>query len=144
MDYKSFWTFDRYAVVGHTTVKPFPKLTYGQLKLLGKTVYPVDTSVDEINEGDTTFPDLKSLPESVDGIIIETPPEESENWVQQAADAGIKNVWIHQRCDTPEAKSLAKEKGIKLWTGTCAVMYLTSGFNAHGIHRTINKIFGKY
>ena len=61
-----------------------------------------------------------------------------------AADAGIRDVWIHMRMDTPEALALAREKGINVRSGTCAVMYLMPGFTYHSIHRWIMKIAGKY
>ena len=46
--------------------------------------------------------------------------------------------------DTPEAVALAKEKGINLRTGTCAVMYLNPGLSYHSIHKLIMKATGKY
>ena len=48
------------------------------------------------------------------------------------------------RMDTPEAVELAREKGIKVHTGTCAVMYVTPGLTGHSIHKWINKLIGKY
>ncbi|RMF07654.1 MAG: CoA-binding protein, partial [Candidatus Neomarinimicrobiota bacterium] len=138
MNYQAFWELDRYAVVGHSSKRRFPLLTYTGLKQRGKTVFPVDPEADQI-DGDPACRDLASLPERVDGVVIETPPEESAGWVRQAADAGISRVWIHQRCDTAEARTLAREKGLELWTGTCAVMYLRRGFHIHGFHRLINR-----
>lgn len=60
------------------------------------------------------------------------------------AAAGINNVWIHMNCDTPEAIAVAWEKGMNLFYGTCAVMYLQEGFSYHPIHGWINKLVGKY
>ena len=73
----------------------------------------------------------------LDGIIpaVVTPMD---------ADAGIDDVWIHMNRDTPEALSLAQDRGVNVHTGSCAVMYLVSGFNAHTIHGFINKVIGKY
>jgi predicted CoA-binding protein len=138
-----FWQLSKFAVVGHTAKKPFPRLTYRGLKNLGKTVFPVDPSTSAI-DGDSTYADLASLPEPVDGVVLEIPREECRDWVAKAAEAGIKDLWMHQSADTPEALALAKEKGINTRHGTCAVMYVTPGLTYHAIHRGIMKLIGKY
>jgi predicted CoA-binding protein len=141
--FESFWTSSSHAVVGHSAKMEFPKITYGELKKAGKKVYPVDPSADTI-EGDKAYRDLASLPEKVEAVIIETPKEETRDWVARAAEAGIKNVWIHMGCDTPEALELARQKGLNVLHGTCAVMYVVPGFSFHSIHKWICKLLGKY
>jgi uncharacterized protein len=142
-DYESFFALLRYAVVGHSARRPFPRLTLLGLEENGKTAYAVDPSAARI-EGRPAYVDLASLPGPVDAVVIEVPKEESAAWVKRAAEAGVKDVWIHQGRDTPEAVSLAKENGIHLRTGTCAVMYLRRGVTYHSIHRLIFKALGKY
>ena len=71
--YETFWKNDRYAVVGNSAEKPFPRLTYRFLKERGAAVFPVDPSAAEI-EGDTAYPDLESLPDQVEAVVIEAPP----------------------------------------------------------------------
>jgi predicted CoA-binding protein len=142
-EYEKFWDHSSYAVVGHTARKGFPKLTYGALKEQGKKVYAVDPSVDEV-EGDRSFPDLASLPEKVDAAVLEVPRQETEEWVRKAADAGIAKLWIHMNRDTPEALAAAKERGLDVLTGTCAVMYAKRGLSYHSIHKWLNQLLGKY
>ncbi len=143
MDYQSFWNFDRYAIVGNSAKKPFPKITYGKLKENGKEVFPVDETLSEI-DGDSTLSSISVLPNDIEAIILEVPKEGSLEFVKQAFEKGIKNIWLHMNCDTPEAISFAKENGVNLWYGTCAVMYLTSGFSIHSFHGWINKKRGTY
>ena len=142
-DYEAFWQKQSFAVVGHAAKKNFPHLTYQGLKKRGKVVFPVDPSVNEI-EGDRAFADLEALPAKVEAIVLEVPKEETRDWVARAADAGIKDVWIHMQRATPEALELAKERGLNARTGSCAVMYLTPGFTYHSIHKWIMKLAGKY
>ena len=142
-DYEKFWEHASFAVVGDTAKKGFPKLTYGALRQQGRKVFAVDPSVGEI-EGDKTYPDLQSLPEKVDAAVLEVPKEETEDWVGKAADAGIRNVWIHMNRDTPEALALAKERDLDVLTGTCAVMYVKPGFTYHTLHKWVNQLTGKY
>jgi len=141
--HEEFWTSSSFAVVGHSARKGFPKLSYNGLKKQGRKVFAVDPSVDKI-DGDRVYADLASLPEKVDAVVLEVPKEETLGWVERAADAGIQNVWIHMQRETPEAVALAEERGLNLWTGTCAVMYVTPGFTFHTIHKWVNQLTGQY
>ena len=144
LEYESFWNKNSFAVVGHSGSKrKFPRLTYNGLKKIGKTVYAVDPGADQI-DGDQAYGDFSSLPGAVEAAVLELPKEETRDWVAKAAESGIKELWVHKRTDTPEAVELAREKGIKVHTGTCAVMYVTPGFSSHAIHKWIFKLLGKY
>jgi len=143
MNYEPFWENRSFAVVGHRARKNFPRLTYRGLKKLGKVVFPVDPSGGEV-EGDKVFADLEALPQEVDAVVLEVPKEETASWVAKAAEAGIKDVWVHMQRETDEALALAKAKGMNVRSGTCAVMYLTPGLTYHSIHKWIMKLLGKY
>ena len=142
-NYETFWEHGRYAVVGHSDKRAFPRLTYGALKKRGNVVFAVDPSAKEV-DGDATYADLGTIPEPVDGVVIEVPREETAQWVERAAQAGIKDVWLHMNTDSPEALDVAERNGINARHGTCAVMYVTSGPSVHGVHRWIRKIKGTY
>lgn len=142
-NHETFFELPSFAVVGHTKAQGFPTLSYNGLKKLGKTVFAIDSSVDEV-AGDKTYNDLESLPNEVKGMILEVPKAETKEWIEKAAKAGIKDVWIHMQRETEEALVLAKEKGMNVRTGTCAVMYITPGFTYHSIHKFIMKLIGKY
>ena len=142
-EYEKFWTHESFAVVGHTAKRGFPKLTYGALRQQGRKVFAVDPSASEI-EGDKAYPDLASLPEKVEAVVLEVPKDETEAWVRQAADAGIRDVWIHMTRETPEAVALARQRGLNVLTGTCAVMYVTPGFTYHTLHKWVNQLTRQY
>jgi len=140
---ESFWEKSSFAFVGHTSAKGFPKLSYKEARKLGKRVFAVDPSVAEM-EGDPVFENLGSLPESVDAVVLEVPRNETEARVREAADLGIHDVWIHMGRETPEALALAEQRGLQVFTGSCAVMYLSRGFSVHGLHRVIDRLRGNY
>ncbi len=142
-DYETFFDNECFAVVGDKARQNFPVLTYRGLKKLGKKVFPIDPSVEEI-EGDHAYAALDGLPEKVDAVVLEVPKEDTRDWVAKVADAGINDVWIHMGRETPEAVALAHDKGINARTGTCAVMYVTPEFSYHSIHKWIMKRIGKY
>lgn len=141
--HEAFWTHASYAFVGHSARKGFPRLSYAEARRGGKKVFAVDPSVEQI-EGDKTYPTLRALPQKVDAVVLEVPREETLDLVKQAADAGIKNVWVHMNRETPEALAFARQNGINLLTGTCAVMYVAQGVTYHSIHKWLNKLLGKY
>ena len=140
--YETFFDNQSFAVVGHSDKKPFPALTYGGLKNNGKKVFAVDPSADTV-EGDPAYSDLEALPEKVDAIVIEVPRAETRDWIEKAADAGIEHVWLHQTADTPEAIALAKDRGLNVRYGTCAVQYVDGRF-PHSIHKLIRKLLRRY
>jgi len=141
--HETFWEHQKFALVGHSEVKPFPAQSYAALKAIpGKTVYPVDPGAETI-EGDPAFKDLASLPEPVDAVVIEVPREETAAWVEKVAEAGITEVWIHMGRETPEALAIAREKGLNARTGTCAVQYLDGSF-PHNVHKFFRKLTGKW
>ena len=140
---QSFWEHKSFAVVGDSAKRSFPKLTYRGLKKEGRTVFAIDPSGSPV-EGDATYPDLAALPVPVEAVVLEVPKDQTAAWVGRAADAGIKAVWMHQQTDTPEALALAREKGMEVCSGTCAVMYVTPGFSFHSFHRFVQKLSGKY
>lgn len=141
--FENFWRNGSFAVIGDAKKKNFPILTYRGLVKLGKTVFPVDPSMEEI-EGDRVYPDLASLPHKVEAAVLEVPKEDTKDWVMKAAEAGIDEIWIHMGRETPEALKLAQEKGMNVRSGTCAVMYLTPEFSYHSVHKWIMKLIGKY
>jgi predicted CoA-binding protein len=138
-----FWRNRSFAVVGRSDTTPFPELTYKALKAAPETtVFAIDPTCDTI-DGDPAYDDLEGLPAPVDAIVLEVPKEETASWIKRAADAGIGKIWIHMGRETPEALALARENGIEVCTGTCAVQYLDPSF-PHSIHKFFRTITGRW
>ena len=154
--HESFWRHDTYVVVGHSARSNFPKLTFNALRAGGKTVHAVDPSCDSV-EGENAHRDFDALLEHLAGdgqgdarasleevaAVIEVPRDETAGWIGRAADSGIKKVWIHMGRETPEALALAKERGVDVCHGTCAVQYLDESF-PHSVHAWIRRLLGRY
>lgn len=140
--FESFFDHERFAVVGHDTARPFPRLTFRGLCSQGKTVFPVDASIGEV-DGEATYPDFASLPQSVEAAVLELPPRETARWVRAAAEAGIVNIWLHMKTETPEAVALSRELGLNLRSGTCAVQYVDPSF-PHNVHKVVRKLQGNW
>ena len=102
--------------------KKFGRHVYDHLREHGYKVYPVNPNTDNI-DGDKCYPSIQELPSSVDRIFIVTPPGKTEESVKQTLDKGIRNVWIQQKSDTPEALELMEGKDINLIHNKCIFMF---------------------
>lgn len=141
--HEQFWTHNSFALVGDSTKELFPLVTSQGLQQMGKQVYLVDVSGVQELEGQKAYRSIAELPAQVDAAVLEVPPDSMKEMVQQAADAGIKNVWIQQNCHSDEAVALAQEKKMNVQHHGCSIMY-TNCTSFHRIHRFIWKVLGKY
>ena len=143
-DKEQFFLLNSFAVVGHSELKPFPRRSYGNLRKMGKKVYPVDLSGADRVEGDEAFASLADLPEAVEGIMVEVPRDKTMEVVKAVVDLGVKDLWLHMKTDTPEVLKLCEDEGIRVRYGTCGVMYTQQGASFHSIHKWIMKLTKKY
>ncbi len=81
-----------------------------------RPVFPVNPSADEV-EGLTAYGDLASLPETVHGISVITPPKVTESIVSQAGELGIKNIWMQPGSESDAAVLRGEELGINVIAG---------------------------
>ncbi len=68
-------------------------------------------------EGVACYPDLASVPEVVHGISIITPPHITEQIVGEAAQAGIRHLWMQPGAESDRAIDRAAEYGLNLIAG---------------------------
>jgi uncharacterized protein len=87
-----------------------------------RAVYPVNPSADVV-EGLAAFPDLASLPQTVHGLSIVTPPRVTEQVVTQAARLGIRHIWMQPGSENDRAVELAQQAGMNvIWGGPCILV----------------------
>ncbi len=101
-------------------------LIYQKLRKSGYQVFPINPHAEEI-EGDPCYPDLKSLPEAVDGVVIVTRPEAAEEIARQCAEVGVSRVWMHrsfgQGSVSEKATDFCREHNITIIPGGCPMMF---------------------
>ncbi len=121
----SFLAGAPHAVVGAST----DRTKYGNRVLrayvqTGRPVHPVNPKAAEV-EGLKAFPDLRSLPEAVHGISVITPPKVTEKVVEEAAELGIRHVWLQPGAESDAAVARAEQAGINvLADGSCVLIVL--------------------
>lgn len=89
-----------------------------------REVFPVNPNSKEV-EGLETYPDLASLPQAVHGISVITKPDVTASIVEEAAELGIKNIWMQPGAESEEAVKRAEQLGMNVIAGgPCALVTL--------------------
>jgi len=125
---------------------PAGNLIYHRLKKAGHEVFPVNPHLQTF-EGDRCYPDLKSIPGGVDGVVIITRPEVTERLVHDCGDAGIRRVWMHQSMASgssvsPAAVEYCREHDITVIAGACPMMFGSDVDFGHACMRWMMKVTG--
>lgn len=90
----------------------------------GREAYPVNPTTQEV-EGLKAYPDLASLPTSVHGISVITPPQVTESIIEEADRLGVKHIWLQPGSESQEAVDMAEQQGINvIHGGPCILVTL--------------------
>jgi predicted CoA-binding protein len=132
------------AVVGVSrSGKRFGNVIFNELRGRGLTVYPVNPNVDSIGQ-DRCYPDVKSLPDGVGGVITVVKPDQTMEVVKQAHDAGIKKIWMQQGSESQEALDYCAAQQMEAIGKKCILMFAEPVTSYHGIHRFFARLFGTF
>jgi predicted CoA-binding protein len=102
-----------WAVVGASTKKDkFGYKLYKKLKDHGYQVYPVNPGYDTI-DGDKCYHSLSELPETPDVIDMVVNPRIGMNIIEEAAQLGIKYIWLQPGTHNEEIVQSIEEKGMQ-------------------------------
>jgi len=109
---------------------------YTWLRDHGYEVFAVNPSVEEV-EGDRAYPDLRSIPGGVDGVVIATAPQHAQDTMEEAAELGIPRVWMHRSFGggsvSHTAAAWGREHGLTVIDGGCPIMFHADGDRGHRI-----------
>jgi predicted CoA-binding protein len=107
------------AIVGLSPKPGRPSCRVGSyLKRKGYRIIPVNPEVKQIL-GETSYPDLVSIPERVDVVDIFRRPEDVPAIVAEAIKIGAKAVWMQEGVINEEAASRAREAGLRVVMNKC-------------------------
>jgi predicted CoA-binding protein len=107
------------AVVGASN-DPMKPAGYVPAYLLehGLRVIPVNPTETEVL-GETSYPDLASVPEPVEVVDIFRPSEDVPPVVDAAIEAGAKAIWMQQGIRNEEAAQKARDAGLEVVQDLC-------------------------
>src|SRR5512133_1389516 len=122
--------------------KKFGYSAFKELKEKGMKIVPVNPQTDEIM-GEKCYRNVSMLPPEIKGLIIVTQKSQTATVVKEAREKGIRQIWIQQMAETPEAIQQLSGTDINYITKECILMYYKSN-GMHKFHRVLKKFFGKY
>ncbi len=79
-------------------------------------VFAVNPRAEEV-EGQPCYPDLASIPEPIFGVSVITPPDVTEQIIEQAYALGIEHLWLQPGAETPQLVARAREIGLRIIAG---------------------------
>jgi len=125
---------------------PAANLIYRRLKETGHDVFAVNPQMQSF-EGARCYPDLRSIPGGVDGVVIITRPETTERIVRECDDAGVRRVWMHESMApgssvSQKAVEYCRQHEINVIAGACPMMYGPGVDIGHACMRWILKLKG--
>ncbi len=101
-------------------------VVYAKLRDSGYEVFPVNPNASQV-EGVACYPDLASIPGVLDGVVVVTHPSVSASVVRQAAERGVRRVWLHRSFSGSVSRAAVQEcrdAGIACIVGGCPLMYV--------------------
>jgi uncharacterized protein len=132
------------AVVGVSRdTKQYANSVYRLLKERDYIVYPVNPYAKWV-ENDRCYPDIRSLPEQVGGVLIILPAEKTMEVLPTITQSGIKHVWIHQGTESSKAVQFCREHSLNVVYGECVIMFMEPMAFPHRLHRWIKKMTGSF
>jgi predicted CoA-binding protein len=120
--------------------RKFGFTAFRELKEKGMNIIPVNPHAVLIHAS-KVFPDIKSLPAGVKGLLVMTPKSETAGVVREAREKGINQIWIQHMSESQDALNELKGSGINYISGRCILMF----YKPHGVHRfhgRLKKFFG--
>lgn len=140
---EDFVSQNNIAVVGVSRHKSkFGNYIYRELKKKDYRVFPVNPNLD-FADGDKCYPDLSSVPEKLDGVIINVSPPEAVNVIKDANTVGIKRVWLQQGSQSDEAVKFCLQNNIDCVSNECIIMFAEPTGFMHRAHRWVWGVMGK-
>ncbi|WP_448630538.1 CoA-binding protein [Cellulomonas soli] len=135
---ETFLAARRIAVTGvsRTPGSHGSNVVYQRLRERGYEVFAVNPHAESV-EGDTAYPDLRSIPGGVEAVVIGTRPDRAQATVEEAAGLGITQVWMHRSVDAgsvdPAAVAWGRERGMTVIDGGCPLMFGAASDRGHRI-----------
>ncbi len=129
---QEFLAQERIAVAGVSRTKQdAANLIYKKLRETGHTVFALNPTAETV-EGDRCYPNLQAISGGIDGVIIVTKPEVTEQVVQDAVAAGVPRVWMHNNTFmgssvSETAVQTCRDHNIQVIAGGCPMMFFDFG-----------------
>jgi predicted CoA-binding protein len=120
-------------------------VVYKRLRERGYHVFAVNPNTTEV-EGDAAYPNLASIPDGVEAVVIGTAPGHAEATVRECIDTGVTHIWFHRGpgggSANPDAARLARDHELHVIDGGCPCMFGATADLGHKIMRPLLQLKG--
>ena len=143
-----FWSLKRLAIAGVShNPQDFSRTVMSELQKRGYQVYPVNPNLKDV-DGKPCYAQVQDIQPVVDGVIILTQPDATEQIVVDCAAAGVPRVWMHQGggpgAISQNAIKYCQDHGVQVIAGYCPFMFLPGTPFFHRFHAWTLKLSGRY
>ena len=112
-----------------------------ELRAQGRTVWPLHPAA-EVIDGVPCYAHYRDLPHPPGGTIVCVSPADAVTAVRDAAEAGVRRVWLQQGAESPYVVNLCAELGLEVVAGACILMF-ASPHGIHRAHRALEGVLGR-
>jgi len=127
----------------------YSRLVLSEFRKRGYRVYAVNPSVATAeSDGTQFFATIGDIPEKPAAAILLPPDSALAETTRQCLDLGIRQLWFRKKADASpayaEAVSEARQRGARVISGECPLMFLPDGAWYHRLHAVIARVSGSY
>lgn len=147
-DVRDFLSLRRIALVGVSRdPKELSRMLFREMCDKGYEMVPVNPAVGEL-ESRRCFARVQDIEPPVEGALVMTAAQKTEQVVRDCAEASIRRVWMHrgggQGSVSREAVEFCHQQGMRLVEGYCPFMFLAHTQFVHRVHGFFSKLTGSY
>jgi len=136
---EQFLSHQALAIVGVSrSGKKFGNYALRALRTRGYRVYPIHPTADTL-EGERCYRHFRDLPEPVTAAVVVVPPVQAVDVIREAADAGVRDVWLQQGAESDVVLAACREAGVEPVAGKCILMF-AQPTGPHRVHRWLHDI----
>jgi len=145
---EDFLAQKRIAIIGASRdPKSFSIMLLKEFVRRGYEAVPVNPKTPNVL-GRTCYARVEDIQPPVQGAILLTPSQFTENGIAECAKAGIPRIWIYGANGksnlSQKTLPFCEEQGIKVIAGQCPFMFLSGAGGVHRFHGFVRKITGRY
>jgi len=138
----------RIAVVGVSkNPQDFSRYVLRELAAKHYDVVPVNRLGGTV-DGRPCFTRIQDIAPPVDGALLMTPPQATEQLVKDCAEAGVPRVWMHRGIGpgavSDKAAVFCRQHGISVIAGACPLMFLRKPALAHRFHSALLRLLHRH
>ncbi|SPE40999.1 CoA-binding protein [Candidatus Sulfopaludibacter sp. SbA3] len=145
---ETFLQRKRFAAIGVSrNPKDFTRTLFAEFRRRGYDVVPVNPGVSAIDDV-PCFASVRDISPPVEGALLLTRPEVSDDIADQCIQAGVRQVWMYRAGGTgavsPRAVVACQLNGIQVIAGECPFMFFSDTAFFHRAHGFCRKLMGRF